>query len=103
MTGRKYTLLLLPLAQLKLQEVETAHQTRAQLELRLIYGSYPEVVLMESNEDRQLYIKELIASYLFKDILQLEGIRHADKLLRLLQCLPFRLAVRFRWRNWEPN
>ena len=53
LTGRRYTLLLLPLAQ---------------LELRLIYGSYPEVVLMESNEDRQLYIKELIASYLFKDI-----------------------------------
>ena len=92
LTGRKYTLLLLPLAQLELQEVETAHQTRAQLELRLIYGSYPEVVLMESNEDRQLYIKELIASYLFKDILQLEGIRHADKLLRLLQLLAFQIG-----------
>ena len=92
LTGRKYTLLLLPLAQLELQEVETVHQTRAQLELRLIYGSYPEVVLMESNEDRQLYIKELIASYLFKDILQLEGVRHADKLLRLLQLLAFQIG-----------
>ena len=92
LTGRKYTLLLLPLAQLELQEVETAHQTKAQLEQRLIYGSYPEVVLMESHEDRQLYIKELIASYLFKDILQLEGIRHADKLLRLLQLLAFQIG-----------
>ena len=92
LTGRKFTLLLLPLAQLELQEVETAHQTTAQLELRLIYGSYPEVVLMESNEDRQLYIKELIASYLFKDILQLEGIRYADKLLRLLQLLAFQIG-----------
>ena len=92
LTGRKYTLLLLPLAQLELQEVETAHQTRAQLEMRLIYGSYPEVVLMESNEDRQLYLKELIASYLFKDILQLEGIRYADKLIRLLQLLAFQIG-----------
>ena len=92
LTGRKYTLLLLPLAQLELQETESAHQTRAQLELRLIYGSYPEVVLMDSNEDRQLYIKELIASYLFKDILELEGIRHADKLLRLLQLLAFQVG-----------
>ena len=92
LTGRKYTLLLLPLAQLELQETESAHQTRAQLELRLIYGSYPEVILMDSNEDRQLYIKEWIASSLFKDILELEGIRHADKLLRLLQLLAFQVG-----------
>ncbi len=92
LTGRKYTLLLLPLAQMELQAVEEAHETRAQLELRLIYGSFPEVVLMESNEDRELYIKELVASYLLKDILQLEGVRHADKLQRLLQLLAFQIG-----------
>ena len=92
LTGRKYTLLLLPLAQMELQEVEETHETRAQLELRLIYGSYPEVVLMDSNEDRELYIKELVASYLLKDILQLEGVRHADKLQRLLQLLAFQIG-----------
>ena len=92
LTGRKLTLLMLPLSQLELQNIETAHETRAQLEMRLIYGSYPEVVLMESDEDRQLYLKELIASYLFKDILQLEGVRHADKLLRLLQLIAFQVG-----------
>lgn len=92
LTGRKRTLLLLPLAQLELQGVETAHETRAQLEMRLIHGSYPEVVLTESSRDREIYLKELIASYLFKDILQLEGIRHADKLLRLLQALAFQIG-----------
>ena len=92
LTGRKLTLLMLPLAQLELGNVETVHETRAQLEMRLVYGSYPEVVLTESAEDRQLYLKELIASYLFKDILQLEGVRHADKLLRLLQLLAFQIG-----------
>lgn len=92
LTGRKTTLLLLPLAQLELREVESAHETAANLEMRLIYGSYPEVILMESNEDRELYIKELVASYLFKDILQLEGIRHTDKLLRLLQLVAFQIG-----------
>ena len=92
LTGRKLTLLMLPLSQLELQNVETVHETRAQLEMRLVYGSYPEVVLMESDEDRQLYLKELIASYLFKDILQLEGVRHADKLLRLLQLIAFQVG-----------
>ena len=92
LTGRKITLLLLPLAQLELQGVEAAHETRAQLEMRLVYGSYPEVVLMESAEDREVYLKELIGSYLFKDVLELEGIRHADKLLRLVQLLAFRVG-----------
>ena len=92
LTGRKITLLLLPLAQLELQGVEAAHETRAQLEMRLIFGSYPEVVLMESAEDREVYLKELIGSYLFKDVLQLEGIRHPDKLLRLVQLLAFQVG-----------
>ena len=92
LTGRKITLLLLPLAQLELQGVETAHETSALLEMRLVYGSYPEVVLMESAEDREIYLKELIGSYLFKDILQLEGVRHADKLLRLVQLLAFQVG-----------
>lgn len=92
LTGRRHTLLLLPLAQMELQGVEAPHETNARLEMRLVYGSYPEVVLMRSNEDRQLYLKELIASYLFKDILQLEGVRHADKLLRLLQLLAFQIG-----------
>ena len=92
LTGRKRTLLMLPLAQLELQNVEAAHDTKAQLETRLVYGSYPEIVLTESDEDRQVYLKELIASYLFKDILQLEGVRHADKLLRLLQLVAFQIG-----------
>ena len=92
LTGRKYTLLLLPLAQLEIGTIEAAHETKAHLETRLIYGSYPEVVLMESNEARETYLKELVASYLFKDILQLEGIRHPDKLMRLLQLVAFQVG-----------
>lgn len=92
LTGRQYTLLLLPLAQLELTSVEDAHETRGRLDMRLIYGSYPEVVLMESDERRQTYIRELINSYLFKDILQLENIRYTDKLRRLLQLLALQIG-----------
>lgn len=92
LTGRQYTLLMLPLAQMEINAIESPHETRARLEERLIYGSYPEVVLSESNEGRELYLKELAGSYLFKDILQLEGIRRADKLVRLLQLLAFQIG-----------
>ena len=92
LTGRKRVLKLLPLAQLEIAHMEKPHQTKANLDARLIYGSYPEVVLHRSNSERQSYLCELVSSYLFKDILQLEGIRHADKLQRLTQLLAFQIG-----------
>jgi predicted AAA+ superfamily ATPase len=92
LTGRKQVLKLFPLAQLELSNIEKTHEIKANLEARIIYGSYPEVILLHSNIDRKEYLRELLSSYLFKDILQLEGIRHADKLQRLLQLLAFQIG-----------
>ena len=92
LTGRKWTLRLFPLAQMELGQKENAAETVARLEHRLIYGSYPEVVLREDDQLRQRYLKEIISSYLYKDILELEGLRHSDKLVRLLQLLAFQIG-----------
>jgi len=92
LTGRKVLLTLFPLAQMEISTIEKPHETQANLESRLIYGSYPEVVTMRSNADREEYLRELISSYLFKDILALEGIRYANKLVRLLQLLAFQIG-----------
>jgi predicted AAA+ superfamily ATPase len=92
LTGRRHTLLMLPLAQMELAPTEAPHETQARLEQRLITGSYPEVVLMASNEERELYLRELVGAYLFKDILQFDGVRQADKLTRLLQLLAFQIG-----------
>jgi len=92
LTGRKYVLKLFPLAQMEISKIEKRHETTAGLESRLIYGSYPEVVLIRDNRRREDYLRELIQSYLFKDILVLEGIRYANKLVRLLQLLAFQIG-----------
>jgi predicted AAA+ superfamily ATPase len=92
LTGRKYVLTLFPLAQLEISQIESAHETNANLEARLIYGSYPEVVLMQDNRLREEYLQDLVSSYLFKDILALEGIRHSNKLTALLQLLAFQIG-----------
>lgn len=92
LTGRKKVLKLMPLAQMEISRIEKPHETKANLESRLTYGSYPEVVLLRSNRDREDYLRELLSSYLFKDILQLEGVRYADKLQRLLQLLAFQIG-----------
>ncbi len=97
LTGRKWTIRLFPLAQMELGLKENTAQTAARLEHRLLYGSYPEVVLSDDDQIRQRYLKEIISSYLYKDILELEGIRHSDKLVRLLQLLAFQIGKEVSW------
>ncbi len=92
LTGRKHTLLLYPLAQLEIGQLENPAQTAANLENRLIYGSYPEIVLTADNRQREQYLKEIVASYLYKDILELDGVRHSAKIGRLLQLIAFQLG-----------
>lgn len=92
LTGRKYTLKLFPLAQMEIAQTEHRAETQAHLESRLIYGSYPEVVVTPDDEKRRLYLKEIVNAYLYKDVLALDGLKHADKIVHLLQLLAFQIG-----------
>jgi uncharacterized protein len=92
LTGRKFTLKLFPLAQLEIGQIEKIHETQANLENRLIYGSYPEIVLMLDNKGREQYLKEIVSSYLYKDILEMDGVRHSSKISRLLQLIALQIG-----------
>lgn len=92
LTGRKSTLIQYPLSQLELTPIEQRHETEARLESRLVFGAYPEVVLLEDNREREQYLKEIVSSYLYKDILELEGIRQSTKIGRLLQLIAFQIG-----------
>ncbi|MDP8227360.1 MAG: ATP-binding protein, partial [Candidatus Celaenobacter polaris] len=92
LTGRKYHIKQFPLAEKEISQIEKPHEIMAHLDARLIYGSYPEVVLMKDNQIRQEYLKELINSYLFKDILELENIRSSEKLVKILRLIAFQIG-----------
>ena len=92
LTGRKYTLKMFPLAQMEINNIQSRAETDTDLEQRLIFGSYPEIILIKDNTKRIIYLKEMVSSYLYKDILELEGIRHSDKIIRLLQLLAFQIG-----------
>ena len=92
LTGRKKTLHLLPLAQLELREVEGPHETSARLPTRLVYGSYPEVARLDSDREREVRLREIVSSCLFRDALQFQGIRRSDRLLRLVQLVAHRVG-----------
>jgi len=92
LTGRKVTFELFPLAQLEYQHYENLIQTKSNLEERLIYGSYPELLQYPNNDDKAGYLKQLVNDYLLKDILAIEGLRNASKMLDLLRLIAFQVG-----------
>lgn len=92
LVGRKHTLQLYPIAQMELQPHENLLQTRANLDERLIYGSYPELWQIPTTKEKEEYLTEMVDSYLLKDILAYEGIRKANKIYDLLRLLSFQIG-----------
>lgn len=52
LVGRTITYNLYPFAQMELVQTENLLQTKQHLEERLVFGSYPELVFIEKNEDK---------------------------------------------------
>ncbi len=92
LTGRKWILTLYPLSQIELSKNENPLQTKANLEERLVYGTYPEVVTAENMKRKREVLQTLVSSYLYKDVLQLEGIRYRKKIVDLLKLIAFQIG-----------
>lgn len=92
LTGRKHTFYLYPFAQMEFSNEESPVQTKARLEERLIYGSYPELLQYPGNAGKISYLNELVNSYLLKDILMYDGIRNSSKMLSLLRLIAFQIG-----------
>ena len=92
LVGRKNTLYLFPLEQMEYSQYENYKQTTEKLEERLLFGSYPELLQYPDWEDKKEYLYEIINSYLLKDILVFEGIKHADKIYDLLRLIAYQLG-----------
>lgn len=89
LTGRKTELTLYPFAQLEYSSQESLVETNARLSERLIYGCYPELIHLASNEEKEDYLLEMVSSYLLKDILEFDGIRNSSKVSDLLRLIAF--------------
>ena len=92
LVGRNKVYQLYPVAQTELVATEGYLPTLARLEQRLIYGSYPELWHIESLQEQENYLRQLVNSYLLKDLLIFESIKGADTLFRLLQLLAWQIG-----------
>lgn len=92
LVGRKMTFHLYPLSQQELSVGENYLQTTQQLGNRLIFGTYPELEFLPSNNEKIQYLKEQVNSYLLKDVLAYEGIQKRDKIVSLLRIIAYRIG-----------
>lgn len=90
LTGRKREFRMYPLTFSEMVSHSNLLEELRLLPHRLVYGYYPEVVCSPGNE--RIVLKELTDSYLYRDILSLDGISKPDKLTRLLQALAFQIG-----------
>ncbi len=92
LTGRKKTLTLYPVSIQELVQNYSTEMVQATVVDRCIYGGYPELFNLDSVSEQQDYLEDLVDSYLFKDILELEQIKGAKKLYDLLTLLAFQIG-----------
>ena len=92
LTGRKLTFSLYPVSYAELRQTMGALEARTQLERWMIWGGYPTMVTTDNPAVRERLLGELVGSYLYRDILDLEGVRRADKIVDLLRLLAFQIG-----------
>jgi len=92
LTGRTWTFPLPPFSQAELLAKYGRFELERQLDRDLVYGSYPETRALAGDGDRAAFLRELHASYLFKDILEMGGIRQPRKIVDLVKLLAFQVG-----------
>ena len=92
LVGRNVVFYLYPIAQMELVSYENYLDTIRNLEERLIYGSYPELWHIDTLSEKEAYLKQMVNSYLLKDLLALEKIKGSSVLYKLLQLLAWQVG-----------
>ena len=90
LTGRKWTFNLWPVSWEEWQNHVGYVKAEQDVENRLVFGFYPDVLNHEENPEQVL--AELAESYLYKDILMYEGLKKPTAIKKLLQALAFQVG-----------
>jgi predicted AAA+ superfamily ATPase len=90
LTGRKFEFHMFPVSWKEFENSVGYMTAQQQLEIRLLYGMYPDVINNLGAEYEIL--KNLVSSYLYKDILALAGIRKSEVLEKILRALAMQVG-----------
>jgi len=92
LTGRTWSFHLHPFSYRECLALRNPAEQDRRLDQDLVYGMYPEVQAYEGDADRAAYLRELHAAYLFKDLLEMGGLRNPRKLVDLVRMLAYQVG-----------
>jgi len=90
LTGRKWEFQMFPISWQELLSWQGLAKALPKLENLLVFGSYPEILTHPGQEVTLL--QNLSSSYLYKDLLNFQGIRRPELLQKLLQALAWQIG-----------
>lgn len=90
LTGRKWEYQLFPIIWAEFEKKHGYLKAQQQLQNRLLYGFYPDV-LNNPGEERDI-LRNLVNSYLYRDVLMYSGIRKSSVLEKLLLALALQVG-----------
>jgi len=92
LTGRKYEIMLYPVSENEFMQFEKPEEKHDNLLQRLVYGNMPELINIGDHDDKAAYMREVVNSYLLKDILAFENIKNSFKLIDLLKLVAYQIG-----------
>ncbi len=92
LTGRTWSYTLYPIAFAELREHENPFELEGRLPDALVLGMYPALFSLANRDDRVEHLHELSTAYLYRDVLELGGIRNSRKLRDLLRLLAYQIG-----------
>lgn len=90
LTGRKWTFELFPISWEEWQNHTNYVHAEQDLENRLIFGFYPDV--LNNPNDQSDILRELVNSYLYQDVLAYAKIRKPEVIEKLVQALAYQVG-----------
>ncbi len=92
LTGRHFSYTLYPISCGELAAQSNAFELNQRVDDLLVYGSYPEILSVQSLEEKKEYLNQLVSSYLFRDVLQIAQVRNSLKLIQLIKLLAHQIG-----------
>jgi uncharacterized protein len=90
LTGRNKYFYLYPIAQMEL--AEGFLESKQNIESRLIYGSFPQVIIAENDNQKADVLESIKNGALLKDILELDNLKDSIFIMNLLRLIAFQIG-----------
>ena len=89
LVGRSTQFTLTPFSISELTNATSTIEYMQQINHYVVYGHYPELESIANEKFKQEYLNDVVDAYLLRDILALDGLKHAQKMYDLLRMVAF--------------